>query len=223
MGCVTTLELDGIGLDCADIPTGGIKNIYIANACDVILGFVDKPLKEAGTENADYGKVTYLAFRDDGGGTEGEVYKLEFNKKDGVTGWSEAKTIDDTGLVTNVPTLTLEFPKMTLEKRNIVNDLLNPNVSVLLFVETAAGTYHVLGAKYGMQAKSGSGATGAGRSEKNAYTLVFEGEESELSYDVADKWANVLNKTIPASSGEGDWSADATESTIPRQACIPTV
>lgn len=226
MGCITTLELDGIGLNCQDIPTGGIKNIYIANACDVALGFVDKPIKIDGTTpNAEFGKVTCLAFRDAGGGDgNGEVYKLEFNKKDGVTGWSEAKTIDDTGLVTNVPTLTIEFPKMTKEKRNIVNDLLNPNVTVLLFVETAAGTKHVLGAKYGMKATSGAGQSGTGRTEKNTYTLTFTGEESELSFDCSDKWANVTGKIVPALLGEGDWAADITanEATVPRQSCIPT-
>lgn len=223
MGCVTTLEIDGIGLNCSDIPTGGIKSIYIANACDTVLGFVDKPIKEDGvTPNPEFGKVTCLAFRDNLG--EGEVYKLEFNKKDGVTGWSEAKTIDDTGLVTSVPTLSIEFPRMTKEKRNLVNDLLNPNAKVLLFVETAAGTYHVLGAKYGMTATSGAGATGTGRTEKNAYTLTFEGEESELSYDLEAKWANVVNKEIPVLLGEGDWAADvvANESNVPRQDCIPT-
>ena len=222
MGCITELELDGIGLNCEDIPTGGIKSIYIANACDTVLGFVDKPIKIDGiTPNAEYGKVTCLAFRDNGG--TGEVYKLEFNKKDGVTGWSEAKTIDNTGLITSVPTLTLEFPKMTKEKRNLVNDILNPNANVLLFVETAAGTYHVLGAKYGMRATSGSGATGTGRTEKNAYTLVFTGEESELSYDLTDKWVNVVSKTIPTLGGEGLWEDDiaTNESTVPRQGCIP--
>ena len=219
MGCITTLELEGIGLDCNDIPTGGIKEIYISNACDTVLGFVDKPLLEAGGANPEYGKVTCLAF---GGG---EVFKLEFNKKDGATGWSEAKTVDDTGLVTNVPTLTIEFPKMTKEKRNLINEILNPNVTSLLFVRTAADTYHVLGAKFGMKASSGSGATGTGRTEKNAYTLVFTGEESELSYDVSDKWANVIAKTVPALAGEGDWEADiiANESTVPRQSCIPVV
>ena len=45
MGCITTLGLEGLGLDCTDIPTGGIKNLYIANACDVAIGFVDKPIK----------------------------------------------------------------------------------------------------------------------------------------------------------------------------------
>jgi len=219
MGCITTLELDGIGLDCLDIPTGGIKNIYIANACDTVIGFVDNPIMVDLSENPEFGKVTCLAFG------AGEVYKLEFNKKDGVTGWSEAKTMDDTGLVTNVPTLTIEFPKMTKEKRNIVNEVLNPNVNVILFVETAAGTYHVLGAKYGMKATSGSGSTGTGRAEKNSYTLVFEGEESELSFDLEDKWANVLAKTPPALLGEGDWAADivTNESTVPRQSCIPVV
>ena len=224
MGCTTVLELDKIGLDCTDIPTGGIKNIYVANACDVAIGFVDKPIKIDGTTpNAEFGKVTSLAFRGVSNGL-GEVYKLEFNKKDGVTSWSEVKTVDDTGLVTNVPTITVEFPKMTKEKRNLINDVLNPNVNVLVFVETAAGTYHVLGAKYGMKATSGTGQSGTGRAEKNAYTLVFTGEESELSFDVADKWANVTGKVVPALLGEGDWAADiiTNEATVPRQDCIPT-
>jgi len=218
MGCITNLELDGLGLDCSDIPTGGLKNIYIANACDTVLGFVDKPLKESGVPNPEFGKVTSLAF---GGG---EVYKLDFNKKDGVTGWSEAKTVDATGLITNVPSLTIEFPRMTKSKRNLINSVLNPNVNVLLFVESAAGTKHVLGAKYGMKATTGSGASGSGRSEKNVYTLTFEGQESELSFDLGDKWDNVVSKAVPALSGEGDWAADqaTNESTVPRQGCIPT-
>lgn len=224
MGCITTLEFDGLGLNCTDIPTGGVKSIYIANACDTAIGFVDKQLKEDGTTpNGMFGRVTSLAFRGlyDGAG---EVYKLEFNKKDGVTGWTEAKTVSDTGLITNVPTLTVEFPKMTKAKRNLINDVLNPNVTVILFVETAAGTYHVLGAKYGMKATSGSGATGTGRTEKNAYTLVFTGEESELSFDLEDKWSNVIGKVVPAIGGEGDWAADiiANEATVPRKDCIPT-
>lgn len=223
MGCITSLELDGIGLDCFDIPVGGVKNIYVANACDVAIGFVDKPIKiDGSTPNTEFGKVTSLAFRGVSDGL-GEVYKLDFNKKDGVTGWTETKTVDTTGLVTNVPTLTIEFPKMTKSKRNLINDVLNPNVRVLLFVETAAGTYHVLGAKYGMRASSGSGATGTGRTEKNAYTLVFTGEESELSFDLTDKWANVTGKVVPALLGEGDWAADivSNEANVPRQDCIP--
>ena len=210
MGCITTIELDGIGLDCTDIPTGGIKSIYIANACDTVIGFGD----DAGVP-AEFGKVSILAFGN------AEVFKLEFNKKDGVTGWTEAKTIDDSGLVTNVPTLTLEFPKMTKEKRNLVNDILNPNVNSILFVEEAAGSYHVFGAKFGMKATSGSGVTGTGRSEKNTYTLTFTGEESELSYDLSDKWANVVNKETPAIGGEGDWTSIPAGVTVPRQGCIP--
>jgi hypothetical protein len=114
---------------------------------------------------------------------------------------------------------------MTKSKRNLINSVLNPNVNVLLFVESAAGTKHVLGAKYGMKATSGSGASGSGRSEKNVYTLTFSGEESELSFDLEDKWANVLAKSTPALLGEGDWVADqiTNESTVPRQNCIPVV
>jgi len=217
MACITTLELEGIGLDCNDIPTGGLKAVYISNACDTVLGFVDNALKGDQSPNPEYGKVTCLAFN------SGEVFKLEFNKKDGVTAFTETKTIDDSGLVTSVPTLTIEFPKMTKSKRNLINEVLNPNVTSILFVETAAGTYHCLGGKFGMKASSGSGATGTGRAEKNAYTLVFTGEESELSFDVTDKWANVTGKVEPALAGEGDWRADITtnESTVPRQGCIP--
>ena len=48
MACITTLELEGIGLDCNDIPTGGLKAVYISNACDTVLGFVDNALKYGG-------------------------------------------------------------------------------------------------------------------------------------------------------------------------------
>ena len=215
MACVTNVELDNITLDCNDIPTGGVKRVFIANACDTVIGFGDKAELDGGGDNPNFGKVTILAF------DNSEVFQLEFNKKDGVTGWTEQKTVDNTGLVTNVPTFTIEFPKMTLSKRNMINDVLNPNVKVLLFIESAAGTYQVLGAKFGMMASEGSGDSGSGRTEKNAYTLTFVGEESELSYDVEDKWGNVAGKVAPSLGGEGDWQNDATESTIPRQHCIP--
>jgi len=220
MGCITNIELENIVLDCNDIPTGGVKKIYIANACDTVIGFHDKPELDGGGANPDFGQVTTLAF------SSGEVYSLEFNKKDGVTGWTEQKTVDNGGLITNVPTLTIEFPKMTLSKRNLINDILNPNVKSLLFIESAAGTYQVLGAKFGMQASEGSGDSGSGRSEKNVYTLTFTGEESELSYDVEDKWGNVTGKVAPVSAGEGDWVADlaaSPELNVPRQSCIETV
>jgi len=218
MGCITTLELEGIGLDCNDIPVGGLKEIHIANACDTVLGFYDTFELAAGGVNTNYGKVGALAFGNS------EVFKLEFNKKDGVTGFTEVKTVDDTGLVTSVPTLTIEFPKMTKEKRQMINQILNPNVTSLIFVRTAADTYHVLGGKFGMKATSGSGQSGTGRTEKNAYTLVFAGEESELSYDVTDKWANVVAKTAPSALGEGDWQnllLTDDDLNVPRQGCIP--
>ena len=212
MGCITTTVLDHIVLDCDDIPTGGVKAVYIANACDTVIGF------EEDDSDAEFGKVGMLAF---GGG---KVFKMEFNTKDGVTGWEETKTVESSGIVTNVPVFTIEFPKMTKEKRQFVNDVLNPNSTSLLFVEDAAGTKHVLGAKFGMRATEGVGVTGTGRTDKNSYTLTFTGEETEFSYDVEDKWANVEAKTPPTSGGEGDWS-DSTAAgtlTIPRQSCLPT-
>lgn len=227
MGCTTNFVLNGVTLNCEDIPTGGIKSIYIATACDAAIAFVDKPLKIAGTVNADFGKVVCCGFRETASPGVGAVYSLEFNKKDGVTGFVENKTVDPSGLTTNVPTVTVEFPKMTPEKRQFLNSILNPNVTLLLFVETAAGTKHVLGAKYGMRASEAAGATGAGRTDKNAYTVTFVGEESELSYDMTDLWANVSGRVSVDKVGATnvditDAAVLAKEPTIPRQDCVPT-
>ena len=87
MGCITSIELEGIGLDCNDIPVGGLKKVFIANACDTVIGFHDKPELAGGGDNPDFGKVTCLAFG------AGEVYELEFNKKDGATGFRIPKNI----------------------------------------------------------------------------------------------------------------------------------
>ena len=230
MGCTTDIELKGITLDCNDIPTGGLKAIYISTACDTALGFVDKPELSGGGDNPDYGKVVCCGFAPSQGDPEiGEVYSMEFNRKDGISGFVENKTVDTSGLTTNVPTLTVEFPKMTREKRQLLNDLLNPNVTLLIFVETAAGTKHCLGAKFGMRASSAEGATGTGRTEKNVYTVTFVGEESELSYDASDVWSNIENRVAVDTTGATmvDWrdvvsgGSDDREATVPRQDCIP--
>ena len=228
MGCSTDIILDGISLDCNDIPTGGLKQIFVSNACDVALGFVDKELKDSdGLVNPEFGKVTCCGFTPTQADPEiGEVWNLEFNKKDGVTGFIENKTVDPSGLTTNIPTLTIEFPKMTLSKRTLINDVLNPNVTVIVFIETAAGTKHCLGAKYGMRATSGEGVTGTGRTDKNVYTLILTGEETDLSFDMEDIWDNVVNRISVDTTGATnvDWVADqaTNESTVPRQDCIPT-
>lgn len=226
MGCSTDIILDGIVLDCNDIPTGGLKSIYIANACDVALGFVDKEIMEDDSVNPEYGKVTCAGFNPTLADPEiGEVWNMEFNRKDGITGFIENKTVDSSGLTTNIPTLTIEFPKMTLEKRQLLNDILNPNVTTVVFVETAAGTKHCLGAKYGMRASSGEGVTGTGRTDKNVYTLILVGEETELSFDCEDIWGNIEDRVSVDTTGATnvDWVADqaTNESTVPRQDCIP--
>lgn len=225
MACITDIVLDNITLDCNDIPTGGLKSIYISSACDVALGFVDKEIMDDLSVNPKYGEVTCIGFNPSANPEIGEVWKIEFNKKDGVTGFIENKTVDPSGLTTNIPTVTIEFPKMTLEKRNLLNDILNPNVTSIVFIETAAGTFHTLGAKYGMRASSGDGATGTGRTDKNVYTLILVGEEAELSYDTETLWANVEDRVSVDTTGATnvDWEDDQTtnESTVPRQDCIP--
>ena len=225
MSCETNLELDNLSLDCYDIPVGGLKSIYIANACDVALGFVDKALKTDNSENPKYGQVTCLGFKGSVTPASGEVYKWEFNKRDGVTNLTDAKTVDQSGLTTVIPTLTLEFPKTDAMKLNLANKLSNTNVELLMFIETTAGTKHVLGAKFGMRVSEVTDQSGTGRTDKNIITITFVGEESELSYDVETLWDNIINKasTLDPAATNVDWEADivTNESYVPRKRCIP--
>ena len=224
MGCDTSIELDNISLACSDVPVGGLKEIYIAAACSVALGLQDK-MEITGSPNADFGKATTIGFKGDSTPGSGEVFSLEFNKRDGATSYTDAKTVDASGIVTVVPTLVLEIPKMTNDKRNILNQMSTGTAKYVVFVKTTAETYHVLGGKFGMKVSEISGVTGTGRTEKNTYTLTLVGEETELSYDCEDLWdANVVGRASVLDTGAAnvDVSAD-TDAYVPRMKCIPMV
>ena len=222
MGCKTDEQLDNISLDCNDIPVGGIREIYIANACDVALGVQDK-MEAGGSPNAQFGKVTTLGFRGASTAGSGKVYQIEFNKKDGTTSFTDAKTVESSGIVTVVPTLVVELPRMNGSKRKFLNEMSTGVGKYLVFLKTTAGTKHLLGAKFGMKVSEIAGTTGTGRTEKNTYKLTLVGEELELAYDLEDLWNNVVNKVSVTQSGASnvDVAAD-TDAFIPRKNCIPT-
>jgi len=219
MGCITNIALDNISLDCNDVPVGGLAEVYAAGACETALAVHPK------ADDTDYGKASILSFAGESAAGTGKVYKLEFNKRDGVTSFTDAKTVDATGLVTVTPTLTLELPKMNEAKRSLLNKMANGNGKYLVFLKTSAGTKHVLGAKFGMKVSSVSGTTGTGRTDKNTYTITFTGEESELAYDISDVWDNVVNKVSIDQAGatNHDTSAATADAFVPRTDCIPTV
>jgi hypothetical protein len=68
-----------------------------------------------------------------------------------------------------------------------LNEVATPGAELVAFIETAAGTYHLVGADYGLYASTVDMSSGAARSEKNRIQLTLTGEENGLAYSIADK------------------------------------
>jgi hypothetical protein len=181
MACTTTLT--GITFGCTDIPTGGITKVLLGD-------FTTVRTKVAA--NATTGVVTITPT---GAGlvTDGAVDLFEFNIKDGFSVMTDVKTVNSDGTFSVVPTLSLEFPKMSAAKRLELDKISNPLGRFIAFVETASGTYHMLGFDFGLYFSSVDGSTGTGRSEKNRWQMTLTGEENSLSFNIESaEWAEVI-------------------------------
>jgi len=180
MACDLSVINGDITLDCSDVPVGGIVKALVMKFADLT----------AHTEVD--GELTSVTIAAD------KVVDLEFNAKDGFSNFTDEKTVDDTGIVTAVPTVSLEFPKMTLKKRNALENLSTSGMELILFVETAAGDIHALGLDFGMMGSEVNGKSGTGRTEKNSYDIKFTGEETNLARLIdAATWADILTKVKP--------------------------
>jgi hypothetical protein len=74
-----------------------------------------------------------------------------------------------------------------------LDNLAKPGAELVAFIETAAGTYHMVGFDYGLYAATVDGNSGTGRSEKNRYQITLTGEEDSLSYCIESaEWADVI-------------------------------
>ena len=168
MAC--TLTLANIDYDCTDLGIGGITRLSLATktafdaACDV---------------NADTRVVSTAA-------VVAGVSDLSFNLKDGFSAFNEVKTVNGDGTSTTVPTITVEFPKMTPGKITELENIATPGAELVALIETAAGTYHAVGVDYGLYASTVDMSSGAARGEKNRIQLTLTGEENGLSYSIAD-------------------------------------
>lgn len=181
MACTTTLT--GITFGCTDIPTGGITKVLLGDFATV---------KAKVSAVAATGVVTVTP---SGAGlvTDGAVELFEFNIKDGFSVMTDVKTVNSDGTFTVVPTLSLEFPVMSATKRLELEKISSPLGRLIAFVETAAGTYHMLGYDFGLYFASVDGSTGTGRAEKNRWQMTLTGEENSLSYNLdAANWAEVI-------------------------------
>ena len=178
MGCTNATALVGVTFNCSDIPVGGLKTVYLAHLSDASL-----------TEDALTEEVTNVVI------DVTDRVELEFNNKDAFSNFTDVKTVDKTGTVIAVPTISMEFPKMTATKRLELNNLTaNAGLEIIAFVRTAADTYHAVGVDYGMFASEVNGQSGEGRSSKNIYQLTLTGEEDRLALNMDETaWGHVVS------------------------------
>ena len=86
---------------------------------------------------------------------------------------------------------------MSLAHRNALNALASGGSELVAFVETAAGTYHMLGFDYGMYAATIDGTSGSGRSEKNRFQITLTGDEDSLAYSLtAEQWEDITSSVV---------------------------
>lgn len=211
MACDITLG--DVTYSCDDIGIGGLKRVILANKAELV--------KEvAGSAGTDFtavsvdstGAVTINVDPDVVSG-DNSLYTLlsnttatyggalaseiQFNLKDGFSVFSEVKTVSADGIVSSVPTISIEVPKMSEAHRNDLNNLAKPGAELVAFVQTAAGTYHLVGWEYGLYASSVDGNSGTGRAEKNRYQITLTGEEDSLSYAIDQaNWTNLTTSSI---------------------------
>ena len=171
MACDVTLPSD-ITYSCNDIAIGGIVELHIANRADVLAGSIITKVDADRTITAG----TALGASD--------VTQISFNNTDGFSVFSEVKTVSADGIVSTVPTVSVEVPKMTAAKMTALNDLSKGGAELVAFVRTAAGTYHVVGLDYGLYVGTVDANSGTGRSEKNRAQLTMTGDEFGLSYSI---------------------------------------
>jgi len=166
MACNITLA--DISYSCDDVAIGGIVALHVANRSDALTAL--------GEDSATRSITTATAVTG--------ISQISFNNKDGFSVFSEVKTVAADGVVSTVPTVSVELPKMTAAKITALNDISKGGAELVAFVETAAGTYHVVGMDYGLYAGTVDGNSGTGRSEKNRFQLTLTGDEQGLSYSI---------------------------------------
>ena len=166
MAC--NVNLTAITTSCTDIYSGGLKSLVVYNKSDL----PDVVVTPATLE--------FVSAVDQN--IAGSPVSLAFNTKDGFSNFSDVSTkgIDGTGSV--VPTIQIEFPRMDSAKAAALMSMANSGAELVAFIETAAGTRHMVGYEFGLIATSIDGNTGATRADKNRFQLTLSGDENYLAY-----------------------------------------
>jgi hypothetical protein len=171
MGCPVDFTGLQVSYACGDIASGGLKAVHLVDKAD-LLANGDLTVANGAATITGTGLVTNGC----------EVLTLGFNNKDGFSNFTDVKTVNADGSASVVPTITMEFLRMDSAKRNALEEIATPGAEIVAFVETAAGTCHLVGFDFGLYAGTVDGASGAARTDKNRYQLTLVGEENVLAY-----------------------------------------
>ena len=186
MAC--NVNLSGISFSCAELPVGGLTRVLVGDKNDLNALIAVDTDKGAVT----YGDVTITPTTANLL-TDGDVVELDFNNKDGFSVFNDVKTVNGDGSVSSVPTIAIEFPVMSEAKRNSLEQMAVGGAELVAFVQTAAGTSHLVGFEYGLYAGSVDGTSGASRTDKNRYQLTLTGEESSLAFALSTaNWTSIV-------------------------------
>jgi len=183
MGCTVDFSTTAdTAYSCDELSTGGLKTVYICDKADLDANGDFTVSAGAVTVNSATGLVT------DGV----SLVALGFNNKDGFSNFTDVKTVNADGSASAVPTIQIEFIRMGSTLRNTLETIAKPGAELVAFVETAAGTYHMVGYDFGLYAGTVDGASGVARTDKNRYQLTLVGDENVLAYTLdASNWAKV--------------------------------
>ena len=187
MGCtVNFANVDDIIYSCDELSTGGLKTVYLCDKSDLDLAneidLTTSPGEVTITSatNLETSGVTFVT--------------LGFNNKDGFSNFTDVKTLNADGSGSAVPTIQIEFIRMGKELRNTLETIARPGAELVAFVETAAGTYHMVGYDFGLYAGTVDGASGIARTDKNRYQLTLVGDENVLAYGMDfTNWGKIRN------------------------------
>lgn len=167
--CVTNIA--NIGYVCDDIPTGGMVKLFLA--------IKDKT---HATIDAD-GVITDLYFD-----YFNRPVEIGFDYRDGYSDFKDAKSIENDAVLVNKPTIHVQIPVMNSSHRNSLDGLVEYRDNLVAFVESAAGTKHMVGYNRGLNVTKIEGKTGVTLGDPNIYRIEITGEEKELSYNVENFW-----------------------------------
>jgi len=191
MACNVNLGND-ITYSCNDVAIGGIVQLFLTNRASILGsgGAFDQVVADGVIIDNDARTIEDGSTVTIGQIAAGDGIEIAFNNKDGFSVFSEVKTVSADGTVSCVPTISVELPKMTPAKVTELNKISKGGAELVALVETAAGTYHVVGLDYGLYAGTVDANSGTGRAEKNRFQLTLTGDEMGLAYTLPESGAD---------------------------------